>query len=113
MPRGDGTGPFGLGPGTGRGRGWCRGFSSGWSGFGPRRMGFIGSLVPVAAAVIRDLMNSNGLLRSFSRKMLTKKEPEHEKAIDATYVVIDEDGTTGKNRQAGADSANEKARITR
>lgn len=25
MPRGDGTGPMGMGPGTGRGAGWCGG----------------------------------------------------------------------------------------
>lgn len=27
MPRGDGTGPLGMGPGTGRGAGYCAGFS--------------------------------------------------------------------------------------
>jgi len=34
MPRGDGTGPMGLGPGTGRGVGWGRGQG--------RRCGFFG-----------------------------------------------------------------------
>ena len=34
MPGGDGTGPFGRGPGTGRGRG--RGMSGGFSGKGGR-----------------------------------------------------------------------------
>jgi len=28
MPRGDGTGPFGAGAGTGRGSGWCAGYGS-------------------------------------------------------------------------------------
>lgn len=34
MPLGDGTGPFGNGPGTGSGGGWCRGPRSGWRGSG-------------------------------------------------------------------------------
>ncbi len=44
MPAGDGTGPWGLGPGTGRGLGPCgggyrrgrfgRGFGRGWFGWG-------------------------------------------------------------------------------
>jgi len=47
MPRGDGTGPSGLGPMTGRAAGYCAGYPApgymnpipgrgwGWSGFGP------------------------------------------------------------------------------
>jgi hypothetical protein len=35
MPAGDGTGPFGLGPGTGRGLGPCGGgYRRGWAGRG-------------------------------------------------------------------------------
>ena len=43
MPRGDGTGPAGQGPRTGRGRGYCAGFSApGFmnSGFGRFGRGF-------------------------------------------------------------------------
>ena len=35
MPRGDGTGPMGMGPMTGRGMGYCTGYSS--SRFAVRR----------------------------------------------------------------------------
>lgn len=39
MPRGDRTGPMGMGPKTGRGAGYCNGFASpgfaGSAGFGP------------------------------------------------------------------------------
>jgi hypothetical protein len=41
MPRGDGTGPMGIGPMTGRGHGACAGFASGyannWCGMGRGR----------------------------------------------------------------------------
>jgi len=43
MPRGNGIGPEGLGPGTGRGSGFCNGFDQpGFmnSGMGGRRAGF-------------------------------------------------------------------------
>jgi hypothetical protein len=36
MPVGDGTGPAGLGPGTGRGLGYCGGYDApGWASAGP------------------------------------------------------------------------------
>lgn len=49
MPRGDGTGPAGMGPMTGRGAGFCAGYAVpgymnpmvGW-GVGPRGRGFFG-----------------------------------------------------------------------
>lgn len=34
MPRGDGTGPMGIGPMTGRGAGFCSGFASPGYGYG-------------------------------------------------------------------------------
>ncbi|RKD31182.1 DUF5320 domain-containing protein [Thermohalobacter berrensis] len=37
MPRGDRTGPYGEGPVTGRGMGYCRGFGRGYIGRGFRR----------------------------------------------------------------------------
>jgi len=40
MPRGDGTGPLGMGPMTGRGAGFCAGF--GVPGFMNRGFGFFG-----------------------------------------------------------------------
>ena len=42
MPRGDGTGPMGMGPRTGRAMGYCGGYASpGWANPGPGR-GFFG-----------------------------------------------------------------------
>ena len=90
MPRGDGTGPLGQGPGTGRGRGWCRGFLFPNDRFSSMRLGFLGALVPLAGAVIRDAVNPNGLLRSFSRKLLSNKISSQKKnAIEADYDVVD------------------------
>ncbi len=41
MPAGDGTGPFGMGPRTGRGMGYCGGYASpGWANPGPGRRFF-------------------------------------------------------------------------
>lgn len=52
MPRGDGTGPNGMGPRTGRAAGYCtgngmpgylnRGAARGWGGFWGSCMGFLG-----------------------------------------------------------------------
>ncbi len=42
MPAGDGTGPMGMGPRTGRGAGFCAGYPApGWANRGPGR-GFFG-----------------------------------------------------------------------
>ena len=35
MPAFDGTGPAGMGPMTGGGRGWCNPYSSPYAGYGP------------------------------------------------------------------------------
>jgi len=40
MPRGDGTGPMGAGPRTGRGMGYCSGYN--WSGFANQASAFRG-----------------------------------------------------------------------
>ncbi len=96
MPRGDGTGPSGLGPGTGRGRGWCRNALFPDGRFSSKRFGFLSALIPIAGAVIRDVVNPNGLLRSFSRKLLVNKnstQNQKRDAVEAKYTVIDEKQT--------------------
>lgn len=85
MPYRDGTGPFGLGHGTGRGRGGCRTSSF----LGVRRIGFFSSLIPVAAAVLRDMANPDGLLRSFGRTLIAKKT-DSAKLLDASFTVLNE-----------------------
>ena len=99
MPYRDGTGPFGLGPGTGRGRGWCRPFSFMRPGFGLRRIGFLGALIPVAAAALQDLANPNGLLRSASRKLIAKKLENARKPIDASYTILGETKSEAKQAE--------------
>ena len=79
-----------MGPGTGRGRGWCRGLFGVGRGFGYRRMGFVGALVPLAGALIRDAANPHGLLRSISRKFLTSRRADDRRVVDAKYTVVDE-----------------------
>lgn len=74
MPRGDGTGPMGMGAMTGRGAGYCAGavqagygtagfgrglgrrFGAAWGGFGFRRGGGLpGRMAPLSAAVTPDV----------------------------------------------------------
>jgi hypothetical protein len=41
MPAGDGTGPAGMGPRTGRGMGYCGGYDApGWANWGPGRSSY-------------------------------------------------------------------------
>lgn len=105
MPRGDGTGPLGQGPGTGRERGWCRGFLFPNDRFSSRRLGFLGALVPLVGAVIRDVINPNGLLRSVSRKLLSNRKPvkDNNDAIEANYSIIDEKASQGITKQEKQD----------
>ncbi len=94
MPRGDGTGPFGTGPFTRRGRRQCRGFFSVVGKSNTKKAGIAGALVPLVGSVIRDLVNPNGLIRLVSRKLLGFRKPDQIKnVVEADYVVID------KNKQ--------------
>ena len=92
MPRGDGTGPFGSGPGTGRGNGWCRRPGFPYVNFSPRRIGLL-SLVPVAVALLRAMVGYKALAGPLSRLLLRgKNKPDHKNTIiDAEYTVIDEE----------------------
>jgi len=65
-------------------------------GFGVRRIGFLGALIPVAAAALRDLANPNGLLRSASRKLIGRKPGDIRKPIDASYTILDETKSEAK-----------------
>lgn len=86
MPFGDGTGPAGLGPRTGRGRGWCR--------RGGGRALAAGVLVPMAAAVIRDLMRPDGRIRAAVRMFMAHRRGariERANEIDARHEIIREE----------------------
>jgi hypothetical protein len=63
MPLHDGTGPWGLGPGSGRrrrGRCYTNVFQSGFD----RKHGWLfGVLLPLGTAIVRDLLNPSGVIR--------------------------------------------------
>jgi hypothetical protein len=92
MPFHDGTGPAGLGPKTGRRGG---GYGFGGSGFSPRRIGFLGALVPVAVAVVRDLANPYGFLRTTGRKLIERKPDNHGKPVNASFTILEEKNSKG------------------
>jgi hypothetical protein len=115
MPLGDGTGPLGLGPRTGRGKGRCgAGARLGGTGrilFRGRKGWLLGIAAPAVAAVVRDLANPSGLLRQFIRGVLPHKK---EKAMpplsrDAEYVIVDgkPDGTGRRLESPAKDTKNE------
>lgn len=97
MPLRNGTGPSGLGPGTGRGRGGCR------SGSGYRnisrpifrgRQGWLaGLVVPLVTVILRDLLNPSGVLRRIAQAFPTGKITHNARNTgrDAEYTVMDED----------------------
>jgi hypothetical protein len=68
-------------------------------GFGVRRIGFLGALIPVAAAALRDLANPNGLLRSASRKLIGRKPDDAGKPVNASYTTLDETKSKGKRAE--------------
>ncbi len=71
MPLRNGSGPVGSGPRSGRENGWCR-TGSGYRGstrvLPLGRHGWLaGIIVPLAAAILRDILNPVGLLRGGMR----------------------------------------------
>lgn len=118
MPLNDGTGPFGLGPGTGRRRGWCNaGFRFGNIGCGAVRgknRWLLGLAAPLVVAVIRDLASPTGFLRQFISAFLPGKGMRKPLNIrhDAEYSVIDRqsDKTYLKRNNAMTQSANHEHR---
>jgi hypothetical protein len=95
MPLRDGTGPWGFGPGTGRGRGWCRtGMRTPF--LGPiiargRNRWLLGLAAPLIAAAIRDLANPKGLLRRIAVSLVPDKRMKEMRRINDTahYTVIE------------------------
>lgn len=98
MPNRDGTGPHGMGPGTGRGLGrWCQ-FDFLNNRPGTKRATILAAVVPLVGALIRDITNPNGVLRFFARKLLgQKKTTDRNKAIKANYTVLSKENTDQEN----------------
>jgi len=90
MPRGDGTGPIGMGPRTGRKMGWCKSVFYSRDVFNVKRFGIIRSVIPVLAALIGDALNPNGIIRSIGNRHLIKQNSKNNRVIDADYTCIDE-----------------------
>ena len=81
MPQGDRTGPLGMGPLTGRGRGICGRLLT--TARGNRRVIWPALLATVVGTVIKDAGNQDGLtrrslgyLRNIARKVLLRAERE-------------------------------------
>jgi hypothetical protein len=113
MPFGDGTGPFGSGPGTGRGKGWCKtGFRFAHIGrtaiHGQNRW-LLGLAAPVIIAAIRDLVNPKGLLRQIASVFLSNKTKNdgHQIRRNAEYTIADVPAA-GPVRGGGSDSKGTK-----
>jgi len=91
MPRGNGTGPDGHGPVTGRGLGSCfrkRKFSQGsvWGTI----------FTTIAGAVIKDLSGPSSRIKKITKKFFTpkqvKNEEERPKLIQPEFEVLESEG---------------------
>lgn len=94
MPRRDGTGPEGRGPGTGRRRGGCFGAFT-------RKDGSVSVwrtlIIPIAGAIVNDLRKPNSISRRtvdaivdrFKPKQLTD-ERKSSQEIEPPYSVIED-----------------------
>lgn len=94
MPLRDGTGPLGLGPGSGRRNDNC------YAGFGYRnisrgifhgRQGRLLSIgVPLVAAILRDLLNPSGVIRRIPQlaSFFKIKDYAYRNIRDAQYSEI-------------------------
>ncbi len=87
MPRLDGTGPCGLGPGTGRRRGGYDVFSARCGSRRPSGSIFLSLAATVVGLVVKDAMNPEGITRRVFQSIrnqitLRLKEPKtHEKRM--------------------------------
>jgi len=63
MPLRDATGPLGLGPGTGRGKGICNTRFGYRNMFRVRQGWYFVIVVPFVAVILRDLLNPSGMIR--------------------------------------------------
>jgi len=102
MPLHDGTGPWGLGPGSGRRRGRCytNVFQSGFD----RKHGWLfGVLLPLGTAIVRDLLNPSGVIRRIVHVSSVPKIDNNAQKIrrNAEFTVVNTD--MGYKSGAGKD----------
>lgn len=101
----DGTGPFGLGPGSGRRKGRCC-IGSGYrnasrSVFGGRNGWLLGLAASFVTAVLRDLMSPSGILHRIAHIPLNKGISGNNQNVrcQAEVTVIDENTVSGKTKK--------------
>lgn len=96
MPLRDGTGPFGRGLGTGRGKGGCYtgiGYKRvSHSGFNRKHGWLLGIMLPLGTAILRDLLNPTGVIRRIIHMSLHKRIADESKKIvrEAQCTVMGE-----------------------
>lgn len=94
MPLHDGTGPWGMGAGTGRKKGTC------FAGFDHRRMSqsvfrgrqswLVGIAVPLVTTVLRDLLNPSGVIRRIVYESVHKRisDDSQNSVRQAEYSIV-------------------------
>ena len=95
MPRRDGTGPEGLGPGTGRKRGYC--FGSLYNKKGNISI-WRSMILPAIGFIINDVRKPDGitqrtvrsLMLHFKNKKQILYEKENKNLIDADFKVVED-----------------------
>ncbi|MEA2102337.1 MAG: DUF5320 domain-containing protein [Thermodesulfobacteriota bacterium] len=104
MARGDGTGPLGSGPMTGRGLGGCgttktETVVSLASGFlGRRGIGRGTAGVALLGLALTDLSKKDGILRSFGRKVLGAPAEGDKYIRNVKYEAIDDKENSNKEK---------------
>lgn len=113
MPFGNGTGPMGFGPRSGRGRGKCSGFRYNQSGFFPfrrrRNNWLLGVTSSLFIALLKDLSNPQGILRNFASNAfpLNKKNNNRKQSRvvrNAEYEIVEEKENTEKKKELNYES---------
>lgn len=95
MPLHDGTGPWGLGPGSGRGSGRCltgTGHKSAFHyGFNRKHGLLFGMLLPIGTAIVRDLLNPSGVIRQIVQVSTAPKNGSNASKIrrNAEFTEVD------------------------
>jgi len=114
MPFGDGTGPMGFGPRRGRGRHrrfWCNS-GSGMFSFRRRDNWLLGITSSLLVALLKDLGNPRGFLRSFSSGAFPlNKNSRNDKntriARETEYEIIDQNDSKKGRKEAGFESVHD------
>ena len=115
MPLRDGTGPFGLGPSSGRGRGRCGSQYLGINRamFRQRNGWLFGIAMPLVTVIVRDLLNPSGLLRRIIHSSSTRLTENQIQQVgrDTECTVLEANAQKSstqerisKNRSNGNDS---------